>query len=318
MTAPFTTGPLTVILTGPTAVGKSSIVIDIALQLKKTTGKILEIINADSVCFYQEFNIGAAKPTAEEFALVPHHLFNVASPLENYHAGQFLKDCEKILHEIHARGNRAIIVGGSGFYLKALRLGLWEAPATSPEFRATLEPLSNEILFQQLEKIDPAHAKKIGLADRYRLIRSLEIHALSGKTPSELEAEMPNEPNPNYALWVIDREKETMTVRMRQRIQKMLSAGLIEEATQLREKYPESKTLHAVGYQQVLDHLDAVKPAGRKISTGTKGLAEEIELAHRQLAKQQRTWFKNLKPNESFVLDEDFRALQEKLMKLYY
>ena len=310
--------PLTLILTGPTAVGKSSIAIDFALQFKKDTGTGLEIVNADSVCFYREFNIGSAKPSAEELSQVPHHLIDIAAPLENYHAGQFLKDCTNVLSQIHARGNRALIVGGSGFYLKALRLGLWEAPPTSTEFRASLEPKTNESLLSEIEKIDPIYAKKIGGQDRYRLIRSLEIHSLSGKTPTELEAEMPSEPNPDYQLWVIDREKETMNVRRRQRIQKMLKQGLIDEVKELRKKYPNSKTLHAVGYQQVLDHLDGIQPSGRKVTEDLKGLANEIELAHRQLAKQQRTWFKNLKPNESFVLDQDQRALQEKLMKLYY
>ena len=145
-----TTSP-TIILTGPTASGKTALAIEAAMELRalRTQAPQIEIINADSVCFYQEFNIGSAKPTPEELKLVPHHLIDVAHPNENYHAGKFLKDCEQKLSEIHARGNRAIIVGGSGFYLKALRLGLWEAPPTDEKFREAMAAIDTPPLFEK-------------------------------------------------------------------------------------------------------------------------------------------------------------------------
>ncbi len=300
-----------VILTGPTAVGKSSLAIELAEELG------LEIINADSVCFYERFNIGSAKPTEEEMERVRHHLINVAHPNEVYHAGKFLKDVNQILNDIHSRGKRAIIVGGSGFYLKALRLGLWEAPATSNEFRAEAEKRDTQSLFEELMGLDPVHADKVGPEDRYRLVRALEILRLSGKRPSDLQASMPSEPNPAFQLWVIDRDKNDLEKRMHQRILAMIDAGLIREAESLRQQFPNSKTLQAVGYAQVLDHLDGIPPEGRKVKPGIPGLVEEIELAHRQLAKQQRTWFKNLKPNENFTLERDLPDLKEKLIKFY-
>ncbi len=306
-----------IILTGPTAVGKSSIALDFAENTNKTHSSKIEIVNADSVCFYREFNIGSAKPSDEELQRVPHHLINIADPHENYHAGQFIKDGETVLKEIHARGNRALIVGGSGFYLKTLRFGLWEAPPTSPEFRETLKDKTNAELYEDLVKIDPAQAAKISVQDRYRIIRALEIVAVSGKIPSQLESEMPSHPNPAYVMWVLDRDKDELAVRMRSRIEKMIADGLIDEVIKLRDRYPLSKTLHAVGYQQVLDFLNGEKPEGRQIKVGITGLIDEIELAHRQLAKQQRTWFKNLKPNETFVLDQDQSLLKEKLMNFY-
>jgi len=309
--------PKTIILTGPTASGKTSIAIELALSLR-ALGVNLEIINADSVCFYQEFNIGSAKPTQEEMELVPHHLVNVAHPDENYHAGQFLKDCTKKLDEIHARGNRAIIVGGSGFYLKALRLGLWEAPPTDPKFRESLDEISTPLLFEKLLKLDMLHAQKIGANDRYRITRALEIIEVgSGKTPTELEAQMSKEIDPRFELWVIDREKQELETRIRERIQKMLAQGWIEETKTLREKFPQSKTLNAVGYRQVIDDLDGHLPEGRIKKTGSEGLIDEISLAHRQLSKSQRTWFKSLKPNESFELERDLAHLKEKLMNFY-
>ncbi len=300
-----------IILTGPTAVGKSSLAIELAEKLS------LEIINADSVCFYQEFNVGSAKPNADDLSRVPHHLINIAHPLQNYHAGQFLRDFNRVLDEIHQRGKRALIVGGSGFYLKSLRLGLWEAPETSPEFRAEVEGLETSILFQELLLADPAHAQKVGPADRYRIIRALEIFRLSGKKPSELQSSMSDAPNPQFQLWVVDRDKEALAARMRTRIQEMIRGGLIEETQALLQKYPESKTLRAVGYEQVLQYLAGTKPEGRKLKPGIEGLIDEIELSHRQLAKHQRTWFRNLKPDQSFILDQDRDELAEKMMKLY-
>ncbi len=291
--------------------------IEAALELR-LRGINLEIINADSVCFYQDFNIGSAKPTEEEMQLVPHHLINVAHPNENYHAGKFLKDCEEKLNEIHSRGNRALIVGGSGFYLKALRLGLWEAPATDEKFRESLANVDTPVLFEKLVLLDPLHAQKIGANDRYRIIRALEIiQTGSGKTPSQLEAEMKAEPDPRFQLWVIDREKPELDERIRSRISKMLDQGWVEETLELRRKYPVSKTLSAVGYHQILDHLDGVFPQGRIKKPGKEGLVDEIVLSHRQLAKQQRTWFKGLMPEAVFQLERDRQILKEKLMTLY-
>ncbi len=300
-----------IILTGPTAVGKSSLAIEIAEMLG------LEIINADSVCFYRHFNIGSAKPTPEELTRVKHHLIDVADPNETYHAGQFFRDCMAALEGIHSRGKRALIVGGSGFYLKALRYGLWEAPPTSIEFRNTLQDRSNPELHEKLSALDAEHAKKISVSDRYRLIRALEIIEISGKKPSELEASMDKVPNPAFSLWVVDREKTELQERMKARIEVMMESGLIEETEQLNQQFPESKVLSSVGYAQVMNYLNGVLPPGRKLRPGLAGLQDEIELAHRQLAKQQRTWFKNLKPEQEFILDLEKNALKEKLILLY-
>jgi len=301
-----------IVLTGPTASGKTGVALEVAASLGN-----LEIINADSVCFYRHFDIGSAKPTEQERSSIPHHLIDVANPEETYHAARFLEDCTRTLGEIHSRGKRALIVGGSGFYLKALRFGLWDAPPTSPEFRKTLESLSSSDLHSRLLVEDPVQASRIAPQDRYRIIRALEILALSGKKPSELEASMPSEPDPRFQLWVIDREAEDLEARIRSRIRGMINAGWLEETSQLRSRYPESKTLHSLGYQQVLDHLDGISPSGRKIKPGMEGLEDEIGLAHRQLAKQQRTWFKNLGFDRHFLLDRDRISLKEALMGFY-
>lgn len=299
------------VLTGPTAVGKTGIAIELAERLG------LEIINADSVCFYREFDIGSAKPSLEERRKVRHHLIDVAEPTRIYAASDFLQDCLAAIDEIHSRGKRALITGGSGFYLKALRFGLWDAPPASVEFRATLKDDSTESLFSELRLQDPGHAGKIGPKDRYRIIRALEIVALSGKKPSALESSMSAIPNPAFPLFVVDREPADLSARIEVRIRSMIAAGFIEEVRALRERHPKSKTLGSVGYRQVLDFLDQRPPKGRKMRPGEEGLVDEIALAHRQLAKQQRTWFKNMGSDAEFLLDRDRDLLKEKVIRLY-
>jgi tRNA dimethylallyltransferase len=300
-----------IILTGPTAVGKTSI----ALEFASRNG--IEIINADSVCFYRGFDIGSAKPSKQEQSLVPHHLIDVADPAESYHAGRFFRDCSRILDEIHARGKRALIVGGSGFYLKSLRFGLWDAPESSPSFRESLDGISSDELHRRLHVSDPEHAKKIAPADRYRLIRALEIIELSGQKPSELESAMPRTADPRFQLWVLDREKTELNSRIRERIKLMIGSGWIEETRQLKARFPDSRVLRSVGYHQILGQMSGTMPQGRKIREGLEGLIDEIELAHRQLAKQQRTWFKNVGFDREFLLDRDLDSLKDSLMKVY-
>lgn len=311
-----------IILTGPTAVGKSSIAIEVARELKKA-GRKLEIINADSVCFYQEFNIGSAKPNALELEEIPHHLINIADPAASpYHAAAFKADLEKTLLDIQNRNAEAIVVGGSGFYLNALLFGLWDAPETNLDFRAKLEPISTEELFAKLNQLDSVHAKKIGNQDRYRIIRALEIIEESGKLPSAIEQSQNKEPDPRFTLWIMDRPKEELEARILERVFSMLNAGWIEEVKMLKEKYPQAKALQSVGYAQVLDYLNGIAPEGRKLKPGLDGLREEITLAHRQLAKSQRTWFKNLctklgQNAHSFLVnqaDSSLATLKEKLM----
>jgi tRNA dimethylallyltransferase len=295
--------PPVMILAGPTAAGKTALALAMARALSPRAR--VEIINADSVCFYREFDIGSAKPTPAERAEVPHHLIDVAGPLDTYHAGRFLADCEAKIAEIRARGAFPLIVGGSGFYLKALRHGLWDAPPTSPEFRARLETAETASLFERLRIKDATHAEKIGPNDRYRIIRALEIIELSGNLPSELETRMDKTPDPRFALWVVERDREELSLRIRARIEAMIAAGWIEEVMRLRDTYPTSRTLHAVGYQQVLDFINGDEPEGRKVRPGIPGLIDEIDLAHRQLAKQQRTWLKSLQPDRTFILPAD-------------
>lgn len=298
----------TVILTGPTASGKSSIAMDMAAQNPK-----IEIINADSVQVYRRFDIGSAKPTIEEQTLVRHHLLDCIEPDLRFTAGDFVRRVHEAIADIQGRGQIPLIVGGTGFYLKALLYGMWEAPPAQPEIRARLEKIPLPELHARLIREDPAAAQKIMMSDRYRLIRALEIIESTGKKPSELESKTSNEPNGLFDLFIIDRTPHELAERIQRRTELMLKQGFVEEVQKILSQHPQAHALDAVGYRQVVHYLQRKKPSGRKIPDGIEGLREEIILATRQLVKRQRTWFRGQTPGQWFMLGQDQPKLLEQL-----
>lgn len=302
--------PLIAILTGPTASGKT----EIALNLPAS----VEILNADSMLFYREMNIGTAKPSEQELQSKPHHLINIRNPNESMTAGEFYRAAMETIQSIHARKKRVLVVGGSGFYLKALLYGLWDVPPSDPQIRAHLESLSNEELWNQLEIQVPENLIKIAKQDRYRLIRANEIFLQTGKTPSLLDAQTKEKmPDPQFKLLIIDRPSTELFHRINKRTQIMIQSGLIQETQAIRERYPNARALHSVGYAQVCQYLENRQPPGRKIARGVEGLQCEIELATRQLVKRQRTWLRGQKAGQWFELDSDKTKLLEELQKFY-
>ena len=309
---------VTAILTGSTAAGKTSAAIKLAeLYQKIHASSQIELVNADSISVYRHFNIGSAKPSLLEQKNISHHLLDIKDPEENTHAGEFHRACEACLQDIHSRGNRALIVGGTGFYLKGLLLGSWGDIPANPQLRMQLEDLDNQQLFQQLLAKDEAWALKVSAGDRYRLIRALEVIEQTGKTPSQLEAQTSQEPDPQFRLLVLDRPNKELHSRIETRTQKMLEAGWIEEVEDLIKRFPQSRALNSVGYQQVKDYLQQKKPAGRKMASGLQGLQDEVNLATRQLVKKQRTWFKAQKGAEHFLLEKDRNSLEKALKEIY-
>jgi tRNA dimethylallyltransferase len=293
------------ILTGPTAAGKTAL----ALELARPG---IEIVNADSLLFYRGMDIGTAKPTVDERARVPHHLIDFREPQSAVTAGDFARIAREKIGQIEGRGGRALVVGGSGFYLKALLYGMWDAPGTDAGVRARLETRANAELYARLEARDAEAALRIGANDRYRLIRSLEMIELGGKSPSELAA-VPRAIDPRFQLWVIDREPAELNARIEARTEAMLAAGFVDEGRALLARYPTDRprALQAVGYAQLVDHLENRAPEGRKLRPGLAGLRDEIALATRQLVKRQRTWFRGEAASRWFELERDREKLRE-------
>lgn len=284
-------------IVGPTGVGKSRAALRLARAIPN-----LEIINVDSVSFYRDFDIGSAKPSNEERAEIKHHLIDVASPDSNFTAADFLRETNRVLIQAEAEKKRVLFVGGSGFYLKGLLFGLWDAPGADAEFRTACEGRSLSELHAELLEKDQVAAERIGMTDRYRLTRSLELLHLTGIGPTEWEQRMPKTVHPLLRLISLDQDHETHAEQLRVRISAMLERGLIEEVTQLMKTYPQCRALQAVGYRQVADYLSGRQPKGRPTVQNEEDLTNELWLAHRQLSKAQRTWIKSLKPTQSFLL----------------
>ncbi len=309
------------ILTGTTASGKTAIALDFA---RKHGG--MEIINADSLLVYRGFDIGTAKPTRSELAEIPHHLVDIRNPDEAFTAGDFVRECDSAIRKIHARGKRALIVGGTGFYLKALVYGLWDVPKAPTELREKLDAFSNLELHSRLEKVDAEAAKRITAHDRYRLLRAWEMIESTGKTPSQLEAEAVSRGSvTGLSLYITDRENADLEKRIAARTERMLQEGFVAEVEKLRLAFPQARPFEAVGYFETLAYLEGRKPAGRKMADGLPGLAEEIQLATRQLAKRQRTFFGTRERGQFtrvtdlryFTLDRDRKPLEAALLAIY-
>ena len=303
------------ILAGVTASGKTALALEFARRHPH-----VEIVNADSLLIYRGMDIGTAKPTASERGSTRHHLIDIRDPAEDFTAAHFRAEVHKALDDIHSRGQRALLVGGTGFYLKALLYGLWDAPPADDQLRAELSKFSGQELYDRLEAKDSEAALRIGRNDHYRLIRALEILALTGKTPTELEAARPSDPDPRFTLWITDRPQPDLESRIATRTQAMLQDGLLEETKRLAAQYPKARALGAIGYAQVANFLAGKKPEGRKPAQGIEGLRTEIELATRQLVKSQRTFFRGLTAKgggEFFVLEQDRSKLWSEMERLY-
>lgn len=276
--------PIPVIL-GPTAVGKTELSLAIARELKA------EIVGADSRQIYHHLDIGTAKPDLAQRYAVPHHLIDVLDPDQPLNAARFARMAWGCIRAIEARGRHALVVGGSGLYLRALTDGLFAGPGADPRVRAFLEAEAEtngvDALHHRLAEVDPDIAKRIHPHDRVRIIRALEIYMLTGTPISQWQWNRPEQVRP-FLLIGLMREREDLRARIAARTQGMLMGGLVEEVKELLAKgYPPTlPPLRSVGYAEVVAYL-----------AGEYDLPRAQELIERhtwKLAKRQMTWFRRI------------------------
>lgn len=285
-------GPPLVVIAGPTASGKTRLAIEVAQRVGA------EIVNADSQQVYRHFDIGTAKPSAAELEKVPHHLVSCVEPTEDFSAARFQALADEAIAAIHARGRRAVVVGGTGLYLRVLLHGVVAAPGRDQGLRAQLEALGdaegNAALHARLLAVDPVTAGRLPVGDRVRIIRALEIHALTGVPASaHRQAHAFEGDRYAYALWVLDPDREALYAAINARTRAMFDAGLVEETASLVARgWREAAPMKAVGYAQALDCLE-----GRL--TREAAIAKTAQ-ATRHYAKRQWTWFKK-EPGARFV-----------------
>ena len=276
------------IVCGPTAAGKSSL----ALTLAEGCG--LGIVSADSRQVYRGFDIGTAKPSAEERARVPHAGIDVADPTDRYSAARWMDSFEAWREAIEGAGRRALVVGGTGLYLRTLTEPLFEEPPLDPEARRALDrelqALTLDALRARCQALDPARAH----LGRTQLLRAIEVATLTGRPISAWHRERAREARYEARYLLVDPGVSALHARIVQRVDAMLDAGWVEEVRQLmRHVPPDAPAWNATGY-------DAI----RQVVAGTLSLAgarEQVIIATRQYAKRQRTWFRHQLPAANVV-----------------
>ena len=275
--------PLLVIC-GPTAAGKTALALELAQHLS------LEIISADSRQVYRRMNIGTAKPSTKEQAVVPHHLLDLIDPDQEFSVAEFVDLARPLIEQIHRRGRLPCVVGGTGLYIRALLGGLATVPGADQALRQRLHAREAEsgpgTLHQDLQRLDPAAAEKIHPRNLVRIVRALEIITLSGRKMSELHADHQFADQPYRSLQLApDFAREELFRRIDLRAGQMLEDGLVQEVEDLVDAYSaDLKALQTLGYREVLDFL------ARRVSVAE--LLENIRQHTRQYAKRQLTWFR--------------------------
>lgn len=282
------------VLTGCTAVGKTE------WSLRWAEARGAEIISCDSLLFYRGMDIGTAKPSAAERGRVRHHLIDVCEPAERMDVTRYVSLAREALNDIERRGREALVVGGSGFYLKAFFAPVADDLQVPDEIRATVAQLSLEAAVERLHALNPAGLTDIDLANHRRVTRALERCLASGETLAELRARFAQMAGPfadrRVEVTRIDRAPEELERRIAARVAQMIREGLIEEVRRLlpvglRDNPSASK---AIGYRETIEFLDGRLPREQ--------LAAEIAQNTRALVKKQRTWFRTQLP-EGRVID---------------
>lgn len=306
-----------IILSGPTAVGKTALSVQLA---KRVNGAI---ISADSMQIYKFMDIGSAKITPEEMDGVTHYLIDELMPEEEFNIVRFQQMAKAALKEIYAKGQIPMIVGGTGFYIQSLLYDIdFENQDSNEEYRRELENFAqkfgNEALHARLREVDPVSAEKIHANNSKRVIRALEFYKLTGKPISQHnEAEQQKTSPYNFAYFVLTDERENLYRRIDKRVDQMMEQGLLEEVQKLKNMgyHRDMVSMQGLGYKEILDYLD-----------GKCTLEEAVYVIKREtrhFAKRQLTWFRRERDicwlnksdyhyDENAVLNEMCRILNTK------
>ena len=275
-----------IVLTGPTAVGKTSLSISLA---KAVNG---EIISADSMQVYKKMDIGSAKIRSEEMQGIPHYLVDVLEPEEEFHIVKFQQMAKKAMEDIYSRGKIPILVGGTGFYIQAVTkdIDFTEAQQEN-DYRKELEALAEEKggehLHEMLRKVDPVSADAIHAHNVKRVIRALEFYNQNGSPISAHNEEQKQHESPyNLAYFVLNMPRELLYERIDLRVDQMMKEGLLEEVSRLKEEgcHRGMVSMKGLGYKEILAYLDGEYPLEEAVRV--------LKRDTRHFAKRQLTWFR--------------------------
>lgn len=305
-----------VILTGPTAVGKTSLSINLA---KAING---EIISADCMQVYKGMDIGTAKIKPEEMEGVPHHLIDVIDPKEEFHVVKFKEMVTAAMDEIYSKGKIPVICGGTGFYIQAILYDIqFTDQEIDKEYRDSLEEYAdlngNEALHSKLFEIDPDSANQIPAANRKRVIRALEYYKQTGEQFSVHNKRERDRISPyNFAYFVLNDDRKVLYNRIDKRVDIMNEEGLVDEVKKLLDIgcKPGMTSMDGIGYKEIISYLDG--------NCSLNNALELIKKNSRNYAKRQLTWFRREKEvvwldkteltSENQLLDKIINTLKEK------
>jgi tRNA dimethylallyltransferase len=277
-----------IVVAGPTASGKTSL----SIKLAQAIGG--EIISADSCQVYRGMDIGTAKATPEQRAVISHHLIDICDLTESFNVAEFYKAAQESIREIFLRGNVPIIVGGSGFYMHALLYGPPSGPPSIPQVRAQIDrqmhDLGVEVLYERLQMLDPEYAATISEHDRHKIVRALEIIAISEQRVSDFsKPSTVLESNYDFRCWFIYYPREKLYSRIELRCEEMIRRGFLEEV-QILDKAglrQNASASQAIGYRQALEFFDS-----GQTEQDRELFVSQFKKASRQYAKRQFTWFR--------------------------
>ena len=305
------------IISGATAVGKTALSIRLGQELKLQQNISLEVVNFDSLLFYRELFIGTARPNPKQMASIPHHLIGQVSITEDFNAADFIRQANHVIAQIHSRGNIPLLVGGSGFYLRALVKGMWEMKKTNADIRQWVrrqyQAQGISTLIDILKDKDPESLKTIHPNDHYRLARACEYVLETGEAISIKKKQTEDDPfdfsyhphkDTTFLHFHLEMEREHHQNQIKNRTEKILESGLLEEIRQLLQAgfTGQERPLQSIGYKEGIDYLQ-----GRIKST--QELLERIVISTRQLAKSQRTFFKKISPKHTILPEEKNRII---------
>lgn len=275
-----------IVLTGPTAVGKTKLSISLAQQVHG------EIISADSMQVYRHMDIGSAKINAEEMRDIPHHMIDILDPWEPFNVVVFKQKCEECMQGIYKRGHIPVVTGGTGFYIQAILRDIdFTENAEDSEYRASLEQLALDrgagYLHRMLFEADPVSAQAIPANNIKRTVRALEFYHLTGEPISEHnERERQKSSAYQSCYFVLNDDRDCLYRRIEQRVDEMLAQGFVEEVRRLREMgcRRDMVSMQGLGYKELLAWMDGETTYEEAVSL--------IKRNTRHFAKRQLTWFR--------------------------
>lgn len=282
---------------GPTASGKTRLSVEVALQVGG------EIVSADSMQIYKYLNIGTAKPTADEMKGVPHHLMGFLELSQEFSVADYVRLAGEKIKEIHSRGRKAVLCGGTGLYISSLIENIHFSEISSDEnLRADLTEKAKvrgaQWLLEQLAEFDADSAKRLHPNDTVRIIRAIEVYKLTGKTMTQHIVESRMTPSP-YEARVIGlncRDRVLLYERINKRVEEMLQTGLLDEAKMLFESNAGKTAMQAIGYKELFPYLRGQVSLSQAV--------EDLKRETRRYAKRQVTWFKRTKGINWIYIDD--------------